>query len=229
MKLLGRYKFIFINRTSALILGLIITLFWMSGCGLVSKTAITYHNLDYPSPPVEYSDPSPDTLMVYKFLSAPSVDTHSLVISDGKSNNAIVSEHRWQENPVDMITDLVLRDIETSRLFEKAVEQWSSSRYRYALEGTVRNLRGEIIEKSAAALVEADVSFIDFEASKLGKKIIFKKSYNIREPSDSMALTKIAEAMNRGVRKLSKNIRDDVSASMKLLHSSKQLAPASSR
>ncbi len=201
----------------------------MGGCGLVSKTSITYHNLDYPSPPVEYPDPSPDTLMVYRFLSDPSVDTHLLTISDVKSNDTIVGQHRWQENPVDMITDLVLRDIETSRLFEKAVDQWGSMRYRYALEGNVRNLSGEIAQKSAYALVEADVSFIDFDAPKLGKKVIFKKSYRISEPSETKTPGKIAEAMNRAVRKLSKNIRDDVSASMKLMKSSPGITSEASR
>lgn len=201
----------------------------MGGCGLLSKTSITYHSLDYPSPPVEYSDPSPDTLMVYKFLSDPSVDTHMLSISNVKSGFAAVGQHRWQENPVDMITELVLRDIETSRLFEKAVDQWSTVRYRYALEGSVRNLAGEITEKNAYALVEAEVSFIDFDAPKLGKKVIFKKPYRISEPSDGKTPGKIAEAMNRAVKKLSKNIRDDVSASMKLMRSSPEKSGEVSR
>lgn len=201
----------------------------VGGCGLLSKKSITYHNLDYPSPAVEYSDPSPDTLMVYKFLSDPSVDTHMLSISNVKSGSATVGQHRWQENPVDMITELVLRDIETSRLFERAVDQWSSVRYRYALEGAVRNLAGEITEKSAYALVEAEVSFIDFDAPKLGKKVIFKKSYRISEPSDGKTPGKIAEAMNRAVKKLSKNIRDDVSASMKLMRFSPEKSAEASR
>ncbi len=141
-----------------------------------------------------------------------------MVISDEKTRESVVSQHRWQENPVDMITELVLRDIETSRLFERAVDQWSSMPYRYALEGTVQTLRGEVRGKEAFARVEADVSFIDFEASRLGKKIIFKKSYTIMEPSLSNAPSKIAEAMNTAVKKLSKSIRDDVSNSMKLIN-----------
>jgi len=118
-----------------------------------------------------------------------------------------------------MITELVLRDIETSRLFDKAVDQWSSMRYRYALEGTVRNLMGEIVENSARAVVEAEVSFIDFEASKLGKKIIFRKLYKITEPSVDKTPAMIAQAMNRAVKRLSKRIRDDVSASMTIISS----------
>lgn len=184
-----------------------------------SKSGIIYHNLDYPSPSVEYNSPFPDTLMIYKFLSVPSVDTHFLNISEEKSKDTVASQHRWQENPVDMITELVLRDIETSRLFEKAVDQWSSMRYRYALEGTVRNFRGEITGQNAKAVIEADVSFIDFEASRSGKKIIFKRSYKIDEPSANKSPAMIAEAMKRGVKKLSKRIRDDVAASMKLVNS----------
>ncbi len=189
------------------------------GCALTSKSAITYYNLDYPSPKAEYSKTSPDVLMVYKFLSSSEVDTLLFSISDEKKSSSIVSQHRWQENPVDMITELVLRDIETSRLFDKAVDQWSSMRYRYALEGTVRNLMGEIVENSARAVVEAEVSFIDFEASKLGKKIIFRKLYKITEPSVDKTPAMIAQAMNRAVKRLSKRIRDDVSASMTIISS----------
>lgn len=225
----NKFTIVLISSRHLLNFCCIALLLLIGGCGLISKASVTYHNLDYPSPPVEYSDPSPDTLMVYKFLSDPSVDTHLLTISDVKSNDSIVGQHRWQENPVDMITDLVLRDIETSRLFEKAVDQWSSMRYRYALEGTVRNLSGEIASKSAYANVEAEVSFIDFDAPKLGKKVIFKKSYRISEPSEVKTPAKIAEAMNRAVRKLSKNIRDDVSASMKLMKSSPGPTPAAEK
>lgn len=219
MRVPVRNKISIINRHILSILWTLVLAFCATGCGLSSRSAIIYHNLDYPSPPVEYANPSPDTLMVYKFLSAPSVDNLFLTISSGSAEGSIVSQHRWQENPVDMITELVLRDIETSRLFHKAVDQWSSMRYRYALEGTVRKLRGEIINKSAKAVVEADVSLIDFEASRLGKKIIFKKLYKIEEPSVNESPAMIAEAMNRAVRRLSKSIREDVSASILALQS----------
>lgn len=218
MIFLNKYKYLHSSKRCLFLFGALTFVFGMAACGLTAKSAITYHNLDYPSPTVEYSHPSPDTLMVYKFLSSASVDTFFMVISEEKTRESVVSQHRWQENPVDMITELVLRDIETSRLFERAVDQWSSMPYRYALEGTVQTLRGEVRGKEAFARVEADVSFIDFEASRLGKKIIFKKSYTIMEPSLSNAPSKIAEAMNTAVKKLSKSIRDDVSNSMKLIN-----------
>lgn len=216
---LSKHNILNLLSSGLFIAGSLFAALLSGGCALTSKSAITYYNLDYPSPKAEYSKPSPDVLMVYKFLSSSDVDTLLLTISDEKTPSPVVSQHRWQENPVDMITELVLRDIETSRLFEKAVDQWSSMRYRYALEGTVRNLMGEIAENSARAVVETEVSFIDFEASKLGKKIIFRKLYKITEPSVDKTPAMIAQAMNRAVKRLSKRIRDDVSASMTLITS----------
>lgn len=215
MIFLKTYKIPCILKNYIFVTVILLFFFNSSGCGFRSSSGITYHNLDYPSPAVEYANPLPDVLMVYKFLSGPSLDTLFLTTTDNNSKQSIVSQHRWQDNPVDLITELVLRDIETSRLFEKAVDQWSNLRYRYALEGTIQRLNGEVKDQTAIAVVEAEVSFIDFEASHRSKKVIFKKSYRVDEPSANKTPTMIAEAINRAVRKLSKKIRDDVAVSVK--------------
>ena len=84
--------------------------------------------------------------MIYRFLPASSVDIDTLVVSQSPGTEKSALLHRWEDNPADMITELVLRDLDSSGLFEKTVDQLSSARYRYALEGIIRNLQGTVTD-----------------------------------------------------------------------------------
>ena len=88
---------------------------------------IAYHAFDYPAPAKETNPPIPGTLMVYRFLTAPSVDIDTLVISQSSGAEKSARLHHWEDNPADMITELVVRDLDSSGLFEKTVDQMSSS------------------------------------------------------------------------------------------------------
>lgn len=183
--------------------------------GLISSCApaIKYHIIDYPKPGKSLDVPILDTVMVYHFLMGDSVDLYALVIEhqDQKGTKAL---HRWEQNPSDMITDLILRDLEASGTFAKAVDQWSASRYRYALEGKLTKLRGLVSNGKAEAVLEADAALFDFETPLGARKRIMKKTYTIRVPSVDTDPASIARAMNMAVRRLSERIRSDILESL---------------
>ena len=136
--------------------------FIASGCALKTGKAIIYHTLDYPPPDKEFQTPIPHTLMVYRFLLAPDLRSNSILISRPKGADKSVRLHRWQDNPADIVTDILLRDLQASGLFQKTVDQLSNLRYRYALEGTLRDMHGLIKDGQASALVELEVVFTRF-------------------------------------------------------------------
>ena len=175
---------------------------------------ITYHAFDYPSPAKEATPPIPGTLMVYRFLPASSVDIDSLVISQSSGPEKSALLHRWEENPADMITELVVRDLDSSGLFEKTVDQLSSARYRYALEGTIRNLQGIIADGKGKALIAVDASLTDFEARMGADKNLLKKLYRIEVPSQDATPDSIIKALNLAVKELSDRLRDDIRAAL---------------
>jgi ABC-type uncharacterized transport system auxiliary subunit len=192
-------------------LGLIVVL---AGCALRSREMITYHAFDYPPPVKETQPPIPGTLMVYRFLPAPSVDIDSLVVSQSLGTEKAALLHRWEDNPADMITELVLRDLDSSGLFEKTVDQLSSARYRYALEGIIRNIQGTVTDGKGKALIAIEATVIDFEARVGLEKNLLKKLYKIEIPSQDATSDSIIKALNLAVKEFSERLRDDIRAAV---------------
>jgi ABC-type uncharacterized transport system auxiliary subunit len=199
--------------TKNLVLSLALGLVTM-GCAIYARDAVIYHALDYPSPQKEKNSeaPIPETLMIYRFLLSPSVDMDRMSISETRKGEEIKATVRWDGNPADKVTDLLVRDFEKSGLFERTVDQWSNSRYRYALEGAVTKLDGLISEGKASALLEANATLLDFEAPLGSKREIFKKLYRIEIPSPDSNPSSIVKAMDQGVMKLSEQLRADLKA-----------------
>jgi ABC-type uncharacterized transport system auxiliary subunit len=171
---------------------------------------ITYHSFSYPSPSKESGPSVPETLMVYNFILDSSVEMHALEISYSKGGEKSVMKHRWQENPADMITELVLRDLANSALFDKTVDQLSTARYRYALEGVIRTLQGLVHNGKASALFEVDATIIDFDAPAGTDKNLLKKTYRLETPSTDDKPESIVAALNQGIRNFSSQLRHDV-------------------
>jgi ABC-type uncharacterized transport system auxiliary subunit len=198
----------------SLAVGLSVSLF-SAGCAVWTSEAVRYHIIDYPTPKKQIESAIPDTLMVYRFLLDNSVDTRNLVVTTSDGVEESVTLHRWEFDPSDMVTELVQRDLEASGLFEKTVDQWSSARYRYALEGTIERLEGVVKKGKAMAVVQARVNLIDFDSPGRAKKSVMKQEYTIKVPSGDSKPMSIVRAINLAVRQLSQKIQADIAASLK--------------
>lgn len=186
----------------------------VAGCAMLYTDSVRYNVIDYPTPGKDSESPIPETLMVYRFLLANSVDLHNLVVISPDGVEEKVSLQRWQFDPSDMVTELIQRDIEASGLFEKTVDQWSSARYRYALEGKIGKLEGVSEDGKTMAVLQAEATLTDFETPIGAKKNIMKNEYTIRVPSVDSKPMSIVRAMNLAVRELSEKIRADIAASL---------------
>ncbi len=180
------------------------------GCAVTTRDMVMYHTFNYPSPPRENEPGIPETVMVYNFLLDPTVEMHALAISYSKDGQTSIMKHRWQENPADMITELVLRDLANSGLFEKAVDQLSTARYRYALEGVIHNLQGVVRNGKSSALIEIEATLVDFDAPPGKDKNLLKKTYRMEVPSTDDKPESMVAALNLGLRDFSAQLRTDI-------------------
>jgi ABC-type uncharacterized transport system auxiliary subunit len=194
---------------------LLILMFSIAGCALRSGDAIKYYALDYPGTGRKSSESVPDSLMVYQFLLGPGIDTYALVLAGPGREEKAQTGHRWRENPADMLTDLILRDLDQSRLFKRTVDQFSSAQYRYALEGTIRTLRGVVTDGSAYGQVEIEAMLTDFEAPRPTDKTVMKKVYKISVPSVDSSPAAIIGALNQTFKEFSQQLRSDIAAAFK--------------
>lgn len=184
------------------------------GCAVRSRDVVSYHSFNYPVPLKDSPAPIPGTLMVYRFLLAPAVDTEFLVVSPSKGQAQSVPYHRWDENPADMITDLIERDLAGEGLFERTVGQFSSVRYRYALEGKILELRGVTGDGKPRAVIEVETALIDFGAPLGAQKRVMERRYRIEVPCKDSSPNEIVDGLNRAVRRVSVRIREDIRSTL---------------
>lgn len=198
-------------RTSASRVVLFLCLVTLApGCTVKNREAIMYHALDYRSPEKEIKVSVPDTLMMYQFLLDDSINSDWLVVPGSQSGEDSTQQHRWHENPADMITELIMRDIENSGLFTKTIDQSSSSRYRYALEGTIKKFQGTISGGKASALLEVQATLTDFDPPPGKPKTLLSRDYRIEIPSKEKVAESLVKALNEATRQLSERLRGDI-------------------
>ncbi len=180
------------------------------GCALTADQAIRYHAFDYRAPTKENTEVIPETIIVYRFMLHPTVESHSLTVSDSQGKEQPVAYHAWEENPADMITNLIKRDLDRSGLFKRVVGHWSTARYRYALEGKVMDLGIVKHGEQRTALLAAEIVVTDI-AKQLN---IVERSYKIEAPCPDESPETMVRAINRAVKELSGRVRADIRAAI---------------
>jgi len=187
----------------------------LAGCAVLNRDAIMYHSFSYPVPSRSAPAAVPETLMIYRFLLGSAVDSDYLMVTGPETKEQAVSAHRWSRSPADMITDLIERDLSGARIFDQTIGQFSNARYRYALEGQVLQMKGVRKGDKAAALIEVRAVLTDFGVPLGTDKTILKKTYRIEVESKDAGPAAIVEALNRGVRQLSHELREDIAAAVR--------------
>ena len=84
----------------------------ISGCALWNTDAVVFHAINYPAPKANREHRIPETIMVYRLLMDSKVDSHYLAISNLKGKARSVSGYAWVQDPSEMLTELVTRDLE---------------------------------------------------------------------------------------------------------------------
>jgi ABC-type uncharacterized transport system auxiliary subunit len=184
----------------------------LAGCALQSSVQMQPLALHYEPPSRRSASAFPDTVMVYQFLLAASVNPQYVMVSELGSAGPPRVVQRWQENPAVMITNLTLRDVAQSGLFAGTVDQFSNAGYRYALDGTVRAIEGRVTDGKAAVVLTVEVSLIDFEGKRPGDKTPFTKVYHVETPCKDSSSGAIAEGLNTAVAEYSRRLRQDIAS-----------------
>ncbi len=175
-----------------------------------------YYSLNYPGPAGVKEERSliPGTLMIYKFLVAPDVDVDTIVVKS-QTGKEIARGERWAENPADTITDLLIRDFQDANIFSNTVGQLSDATYRYALEGTLSTMEGRERGGKVYAVLEIEITLIDFEPRLGGKKVILNRRYRMEVPAKDPRSESLVIGFNQGLRQFSEQLRADVLAAAK--------------
>ena len=179
-------KFIF----PALMLGLGI----LSGCGATRPSK--FYQLTLPSDKTPGADPAPFpvTLLLGPITTSHLYrDDHIVYTSNGEAMGTYEYQ-RWAEPPSEMISDVLLRELQESERYLHVYSLRSDSRGDYVLRGRLYDFR-EITGNGVAARVAFEFELRD---SKTGATV-WSRSYSRDEPVSSKDVTGVVAALDRNV------------------------------
>jgi ABC-type uncharacterized transport system auxiliary subunit len=166
----------------------------LSGCGAARPSK--FYQLTPPSNKTAGADPAPFpiTLLLGPITTSHLYrDDHIVYTSNGEAMGTYEYQ-RWAEPPSEMISDVLLRELQESERYQHVYSLRSDSRGDYVLRGRLYDFR-EITGNGVAARVAFEFELRD---SKTGATV-WSRSYSHDEPVDGKDVSAVVASLNRNV------------------------------
>ena len=166
----------------------------LNGCGAARPSK--FYQLTLPNDKTPGADPPPFpvTLLLGPITTSHLYrDDHIVYTSNGEAMGTYEYQ-RWAEPPPEMISDVLLRELQVSERYRHVYSLRSDSRGDYILRGRLYDLR-EISESALAARVSFEFELRD---SKTGATV-WSRYYSHDEPVDGKNVKQVVAAMDRNV------------------------------
>ena len=166
----------------------------LNGCGAARPSK--FYQLTPPNGKTPGADPAPFpvTLLLGPITTSHLYrDDHIVYTSNGEAMGTYEYQ-RWAEPPSEMISDVLLRELQESERYQHVYSLRSDSRGDYVLRGRLYDFR-EITGNGEAARVAFEFELRD---SKTGTTV-WSRSYSHDEPVSGKDVTAVVAALNRNV------------------------------
>jgi ABC-type uncharacterized transport system auxiliary subunit len=179
-------KFIF----PALMLGLGI----LNGCGATRPSK--FYQLTPPNEKTPGADPAPFpvTLLLGPISTSHLYRDDRIVYTSNGEAMGTYEYQRWTEPPCEMISDVLLRELQQSERYQHVYSLHSDSRGDYVLRGRLYDFR-EIDGTGLAARVAFEFELRDIKTG----ATVWSRSYSHDESVDGKNVTAVVAAINRNV------------------------------
>ena len=166
----------------------------LNGCGAARPSK--FYQLTLPNDKASGAGPAsfPFTLLIGPVTTSHLYrDDHIVYTSNGEAMGTY-EYHRWAEPPSDMISDVLLRELQVSERYQHVYSLRSDSRGDYVLRGRLYDFR-EVSGNALAARVTFEFELRD---TKTGATV-WSRSYSHDEPVDGKSVPAVVAAMDRNV------------------------------
>ena len=173
---------------------LMLSLGILNGCGAARPSK--FYQLTLPSDKTRGTDPVPFpvTLLLGPITTSHLYRDDRIVYTSNGETMGTYEYQRWAEPPSEMISDVLLREIQESERYQHVYSLRSDSRGDYILRGRLYDFR-EIDGNGLSARVAFDFELRD---SKTGTTV-WNRSYSHDEPVNGRDVSAVVAAMDRNV------------------------------
>jgi ABC-type uncharacterized transport system auxiliary subunit len=166
----------------------------LSGCA--KPRPIKYYQITYPSSITVVPEPIDVTLLVRTFEGSHLYLDDRVVYGYDSPEMGTYEDERWAEPPVEMLRDALVRGLRSSGKFKGVYILRSEMSGRYVLSGRLYDFK-----ELDAATISARLGFEARLWDRKTRTLVWTCPYSYDEPADKKAVSAVAAAMDRNVRR----------------------------
>ncbi len=181
------------------------------GCGSAKSTyTVRQYLLDY-SPPAPSGLPNTgEVIRVEMFSTAQAYSSTAMLYRPSAFELDSYSRERWRVTPGEMVTDLLLRDLRQSGAFMAVLSYDDPGEGRFTLTGTVVEFLEDDGAGGPVARLSVDVTLLDAAQREIAGRIVFQKTYAVREPMTEKTALSLAGSMSQSMKTFSGELVADI-------------------
>lgn len=184
----------------------------LGGCLKLQRPGkpVRFFTLEYAAPDLRLNEPLGSVLQVNRFGVAPTYDTRRMVYRDGDFKRDAYFYSQWRDNPGDLVSYFLARDLRDSGYFKAVVPRNSQAGATHAVEGYVEEFFEWDSEEQWEAVLTISVTLTKSLEPDASRKVISQKTYRVKEGFQEKTPAGLAAAMSRAMRTLSGQVTEDV-------------------
>jgi cholesterol transport system auxiliary component len=171
---------------------------------------IAFYTLEYDPPQIRGLEPLPVVLGVERFSVAPTYNSNQIIYRDHSFKRDSYSYHRWRNDPGDLVTYFLGRDLQQSGLFKAVLCCDSSLPASHMVEGAVDEFFEWDLENKWNAVFTISITLMAADEPDTSKRILFQKTYAAKKACKHRNPQALAEAMSLAMKDVSREIIKDI-------------------
>ena len=191
---------------------LLILPFLLSACISLKQPSkkIAFYTLEYDAPQISGLEPLPVVLAIERFSVAPTYNSNQIVYRDHSFKRDAYTYHKWRNNPGDIATYFLGRDLQQSGLFKAVLSSDSRLPASHIVEGVVDEFFEWDLENKWNAVLTISITLTAGDEADRSKKILFQKTYSAKKACKHRNPPALAAAMSLAMKEVSRKIIKDI-------------------
>jgi len=197
----------------AIAAGMLLT---VAGCGGMRQQPepVQYYVLHY-EPPKAPTAPAaepkkPAVIHVERLQARSPYTTRHIIYAESPYQRNKYTYHQWMSPPADMLTPLLIRDIESSAIADTVVPTSAGKAVTHRVEGTIIDFYENNEDKRWEAVIVLRLSLTEIDPASRAEKTLFYKTYREVRPLEKNNPHDLARQMSKAMAAVSKQFISDI-------------------
>lgn len=190
------------------------------GCGVTrhQPEPVTYYALHYtppdPLPAGHNKTEKPLVIHIPRLHAQPPYNTTHMVYADSPYQRNKYAYHQWITTPADMLTSLLLRDVEASKIADAAVSMPAGKGVTHRIEGMIIDFFENDENTQWEAVLVLRLTLTRMDPTAMTGKILFQSTYNEVRPLEKNNPHELARSMSKAMEAVSRRFIADMNGKL---------------